>query len=190
MNGSWVKHGVWIGTLAAVILTANYPHSVLWAQDGVGRGGTPILRSAPIPIDDDLTIVIPIERNIPPDPGVAGEATLAGMDSDKDGVRDDVEREIVGLYPNNAKARAVLYQEAKYYQTILANSASASVVSDSYGYLMGLSQCLESATSDLATDESILHPQLFNTEERTDAYLASLRTIKGLDIQPKAVACP
>lgn len=190
MSGSRVRCSLWISALAAAILVAGYPHSVLWAQDGVGAGGTPILKVAPIPIDDNLAVIIPIERNIPPDPGVAGDATLAGIDSDKDGVRDDVEREIVGLYPNNAKARAVLYQEAIYYQTILANSASASIVSDSYGYLMGLSQCLESATGDLAADESILHPQLFNTEERTDAYLASLRTIKGMDIQPKAVACP
>ncbi len=190
MNESRVKYSVWIGTMAAAILAASSPHSVLWAQDGVGRGGTPSLRSAPIPLDDDLTIIIPIERNIPPDPGVAGETTLAGMDTDKDGVRDDVEREIVLLYPKNAKARAVLYQEVKYYQTILANSASASVVSDSYGYLMGLSQCLKLATGDLAAHGSILRPQLLNTEERTEAYLASLRAIKGINIQPKAVACP
>jgi hypothetical protein len=190
MNGSRVKNSVWMGAMAATLLAASYPHSVLWAQDGVGSGGTPILRSAPIPIDDDLPIIIPIERNIPPDPGVAGDATLAGIDSDKDGVRDDVEREIVRLYPKNAKARAVLYQEAKYYQVILANSASASVVSDNYGYLMGLSQCLKSATGDLAAHGSVLRPQLLNTKERSDAYLASLRAIKGMDIQPKAVACP
>ena len=191
MNGSRVKYSIWIGTMAAAILAASSPHLVLWAQDGVGKGGTPILRSAPIPFDGDLTIIIPIERNIPPDPGVAGETTLAGIDSDKDGVRDDVEREIVLLYPKNAKARAVLYQEAKYYQLILANSTSPSIVLDSYGYLMGLAGCLEAATGDPAASElNSLRPQLLNTEERTDAYLAALKVTNALNVEPKAIVCP
>ena len=191
MNGSRVRHSVWISTMAAAILVASYPHSVLWAQDGVGSGGTPSLSFAPIPIDDDLTIIIPIERNIPPDPGVAGDATLAGIDSDKDGVRDDVEREIVRLYQNNAKARAVLYQEAKYYQALIINSLSASVVLDSFSNLAALTPCLVAATGDAAAGSDMLRPQLLNTYDRGLAYITAMKTIDGVVALPsKTVTCP
>jgi len=60
--------------------------------------------------------------NLPPDPGAAGKTTLEGIDSDNDGVRDDVQRWIVLTYPNSEKTRAALIQMAKAMQTILLNA--------------------------------------------------------------------
>jgi hypothetical protein len=64
-------------------------------------------------------------EGLPPDPGAAGKATLEGIDSDSDGVRDDVQRWIVMNYPNSEKTRAALTQKAKVMQVILLNAADA-----------------------------------------------------------------
>jgi hypothetical protein len=61
---------------------------------------------------------------LPPDPGDAGKATLAGIDSDGDGVRDDVERWIALTYPNSARVRAALYQEAGGIQQAIVSSSN------------------------------------------------------------------
>jgi hypothetical protein len=58
---------------------------------------------------------------LPPDPGEAGKATTAGIDSDGDGVRDDVERWIALSYPNSAKIRSALTQYSKAVQAPLLN---------------------------------------------------------------------
>jgi len=57
-----------------------------------------------------------IFTNLPPDPGAAGKLTLSGIDSDNDGVRDDVQRWIVMTYPNSQKTRAALTQRTKVMQ--------------------------------------------------------------------------
>ena len=54
--------------------------------------------------------------NLPPDPGSAGELTLLGIDSDNDGVRDDVQRYIEFTYPNSQRVRLALREIAKTYQ--------------------------------------------------------------------------
>jgi hypothetical protein len=51
--------------------------------------------------------------NLPPDPGEPGKATIDGIDADKDGVRDDVQRFIFEQWPESERARRVLYEIAK-----------------------------------------------------------------------------
>ncbi|MEK6827256.1 MAG: hypothetical protein AABX99_02110 [Nanoarchaeota archaeon] len=50
--------------------------------------------------------------NLPPDPGAEADKTIAGIDANKNGIRDDVELVIFKEYPNSAKTRAVLLQYA------------------------------------------------------------------------------
>ncbi|MDX8380534.1 MAG: hypothetical protein R8M14_00305 [Ghiorsea sp.] len=38
------------------------------------------------------SVAVAQPSGLPPDPGAAGRGTLAGIDSDNDGVRDDVQR--------------------------------------------------------------------------------------------------
>ncbi|MGH8488103.1 MAG: hypothetical protein ACREXS_04330 [Gammaproteobacteria bacterium] len=66
---------------------------------------------------------------MPPDPGEAGKAALEGIDSDGDGVRDDIQRYIALNFPDSAKTRAALTQQAKTFQSMLigANDKSASM---------------------------------------------------------------
>ena len=51
-------------------------------------------------------------KNLPPDPGAEADKTVAGIDANKNGIRDDVELAIFKEYPKSAKTRAVLLQYA------------------------------------------------------------------------------
>jgi hypothetical protein len=59
---------------------------------------------------------------LPPDPGEAGKVTLGGIDSDRDGVRDDIQRDIIFTYPQSARSRAALIQLAKALQNGISNT--------------------------------------------------------------------
>jgi hypothetical protein len=50
--------------------------------------------------------------NLPPDPGALADQTVAGVDANNNGIRDDVELAVFKEYPNSAKTRAVLLQYA------------------------------------------------------------------------------
>lgn len=54
--------------------------------------------------------------NLPPDPGPAGMLTIEGVDSDKDGVRDDVQRRIVQKWGDSERAVRALFLVAKHVQ--------------------------------------------------------------------------
>lgn len=64
---------------------------------------------------------------LPPDPGPAGMATLAGVDSDSDGVRDDVQRYIELTYPLSEKMRVALTQMAISLQRQVLDAPSAAL---------------------------------------------------------------
>ena len=55
-------------------------------------------------------------ENLPPDPGELADKTVAGVDANYNGIRDDVELAIFAKYPNSAKTRAVLLQYALVLQ--------------------------------------------------------------------------
>ena len=59
-----------------------------------------------------LTLDDVMGKNLPPDPGANADATIAGIDANQNGIRDDVELAIFKAYPNSAKTRAVLLQYA------------------------------------------------------------------------------
>lgn len=51
-------------------------------------------------------------KNLPSDPGIDADKTIQGIDTNHNGIRDDVELAIFKEYPNSAKTRAVLLQYA------------------------------------------------------------------------------
>lgn len=151
--------------------------------------GPPSVVYVPLPFDDDF-VVIPVGVNLPPDPGQVGKATIEGVDAKGDGVRDDIERAIVFAFPNNPQARTVLFQMAKHYQSVIVNRTSASTVLDNFGSLAGLTPCLQAATGDVSINGGILRPWTLNTYDRSVAYIAALKTIKGMEAPPRVMACP
>jgi hypothetical protein len=110
---------------------------------------------------------------LPPDPGEVGKKTLEGIDSDGDGIRDDIQRFIAFTYVNSLKTRAALTQYARTEQTFLAqanNEARAiaaarlrSRAADCTDYVRGLQQSI--------ADRGELRAQFLNTSARTRAYL-------------------
>lgn len=63
-----------------------------------------------------LTLDDVMGKNLPPDPGREADKTIAGVDANENGIRDDVELAIFKAYPNSAKMRAVLLQYAMALQ--------------------------------------------------------------------------
>src|SRR3990167_7097106 len=63
-----------------------------------------------------LTLDDVMGKNLPPEPGAEADKTIAGIDVNQNGIRDDVELAIFKEYPNSAKTRAVLLQYALVLQ--------------------------------------------------------------------------
>jgi len=114
---------------------------------------------------------------LPPDPGEAGKATLAGIDSDNDGVRDDIQRYIALTYPNSTKNQAALTQMAKVMQNALldANDKQKSVkhgeevskASECHTYLLGNDVAAVDASYKMEKDMDSI---ILNTDARNKAY--------------------
>jgi len=123
-----------------------------------------------------LTMDDVLGANLPPDPGIEADKTIEGIDSNKNGIRDDVEIAIFKEYPNSAKTRAVLLQYALALQMqmtlplINTETVTATVENKSASLV-----CIWSITSreDLkkfkeitAKNEELINSKQFNTEER------------------------
>lgn len=111
-------------------------------------------------------------NSLPPDPGAAGKVTLAGIDSDNDGVRDDIQIAIYDRYPNNIQIQNALKQSAKTLQNTLivgANSGSAEQTADT---VTRARHCIKSLVGSQNQMEEIdfIVLQLINTKERSDAF--------------------
>lgn len=61
---------------------------------------------------------------VPPDPGSAADATVAGVDSDGNGIRDDVDRALARFYGGNPKQYAAAQMSAKASQSLLQADVS------------------------------------------------------------------
>ncbi len=59
-----------------------------------------------------LTLDDVLGKNLPPDPGAEADKTVAGVDANGNGIRDDVELAIFKEYPNSARIRAAEMQYA------------------------------------------------------------------------------
>jgi hypothetical protein len=59
-----------------------------------------------------LTMDDVLGKNLPPNPGALADKTVAGVDANQNGIRDDVELAVFQAYPDLAKTRAVLLQYA------------------------------------------------------------------------------
>ncbi len=116
--------------------------------------------------------------DLPPDPGEAGKATLLGIDSDNDGVRDDIQRYIALTYPASAKTRAALRQYAKATNDALEESDDKRK-SINNSYKMDRSQeCLyfifrekEGSARPAYKIRRKLDARILNTAERTSIFL-------------------
>lgn len=116
-----------------------------------------------------LTLDDVMGKNLPPDPGAEADKTIAGVDVNKNGIRDDVELAIFKDYPNSAKTRAVLLQYAlalqmEFTQTIV-NTGTVDAVAN---YGSRSDACLADTLVPRKTPES---SRDYSDIEKIDTYI-------------------
>jgi hypothetical protein len=110
---------------------------------------------------------------LPPDPGDAGKVTLGGIDSDHDGVRDDLQRYIALTYAGSPATVSALRQTAKVVQSALLDNTSPGASINHATDLARALECLEATRpADAMTVHQNLVAQTLNTEQRGLAFLA------------------
>lgn len=122
-----------------------------------------------------MTISVTVPVDLPPDPGPGGMTTLAGVDSDGDGVRDDVQRYIALTYPDSAKTRAALTQITRAMQPLLLDASNQqAAISDVVALGHGI-ECsiFTDGPTRAAQEYHALRAQVLNTLPRVQAYLTA-----------------
>ena len=119
---------------------------------------------------------------LPPDPGPAGDATLEGVDSNGNGIRDDIERWIYLTYPDSEKLRRALVQEYYPLQNMIIHGQQQNrdAVYDDMIALQRSSECLYYVHPDKPHKISAeLEARIVNTDDRVYGYLESSRLLGG-----------
>lgn len=136
-------------------------------------GSTPIPSpsgSAPTPVaEDDLDVVFP---DLPPDPGEAGKKTVAGIDADGDGVRDDVQRYIYRTYSQDELKRKAMLQYAKAQQERLRNVLNREISIEKSNKFLRAAECVVAVFGDVRSTFGpldILDAVIVNTKARVKA---------------------
>jgi hypothetical protein len=112
------------------------------------------------------------QDNLPPDPGEAGKATLEGIDSDGDGIRDDIQRYIALTYPDSRKTRAALRQAAIALQKIIIESSDVESALNNTEHETRASECIRYLRPEDGREiDNMLLAEFLNTLDRSKAYL-------------------
>lgn len=138
----------------------------------VNPGATEIKKNG---IDDDCNASTPDNDavvNLPPDPGEEGKKTLLGIDTDGDGVRDDIQRYIYLTYPDDKKLRLGLTYYAIEFQGVLKDADDREVCYDHAIKMDRHVECLFYLKGEEAVDIcNALRAEILNTRERSIAYI-------------------
>jgi uncharacterized protein YuzB (UPF0349 family) len=130
-----------------------------------------------IPINvGDIFFVIPIDHpSLPAAPGLNGEKTLLGVDSDGDGIRDDVYRYIVKEYWDKPHVEFIFLNAAKSIQNIAKNKSNPDYVISEYDKLITIRRCADS----LFQDSNIKYSNFKSTVYNTPLRIITLMTTQG-----------
>lgn len=157
-------------------------------QTATGLEASQTVAWVPISVGD-IFFIIQAGTGLPPDPGEIGKFTIQGVDSDGDGIRDDVERNISQYYPNNGMARAYSYMVAMNYQRMIENSSDQQIQIQIIQELAQVEDCLDQLLPDeLEKGGNLVLPWVFNTYQRSYSYLDA-RGLMGGQILPETTGC-
>lgn len=122
------------------------------------------------------------DTGLPPDPGEAGKATLEGIDSDNDGVRDDIQRYIALTYPDSERTRAALTQYVKSTQEALFITNDEAAARNNADESRRARACLRFILGDLnemrrVRVETLAH--FLNTDSRSKAFIRYNSLLSG-----------
>ena len=121
------------------------------------------------------------DNNLPPDPGEEGKVTISGIDTDDDGVRDDVQIVIYKRYPEDESKKIALKQSAKALQSAISAgsfSDQTSIIDSSTDVLQSV-DCLHQIMEDPTSEISFIENSVVNTTERSDAYIEFNEGVSG-----------
>ncbi|MBI3442959.1 MAG: hypothetical protein HY007_04280 [Candidatus Sungbacteria bacterium] len=126
-----------------------------------------------------LTLDDVMGKNLPPDPGPLADQTVAGIDANRNGIRDDVELAIFKQYPASAKTRAVLLQYAlalqmEVTQVIVSEGTVIAAIQEEDRSYLCVGKILSRDNMDKFISESdrlrlSVKDRQFNTEQRKKA---------------------
>ncbi|MCF7833684.1 MAG: hypothetical protein K9L98_00680 [Candidatus Pacebacteria bacterium] len=147
-----------------------------------------------------ISLVDVMGENLPLNPKEKVDTTIAGVDSNTNGIRDDVELAIFKKYPNSPKERAVLLQYALAFQMSASQSvlneeiATAIVQQEDRAYLC-VGSILHRDDEDPVvmeeyfkkTDEmrDFVNNLQFNTKERKDAQKEFYKKVRSYNSLPR-----
>jgi hypothetical protein len=118
----------------------------------------------------------------------ASKLRLLGFDSNRDGIRDDIERKINAIF--TGRIRTQTREMAKHYQKILSGTLSNKQINQRITEIESLNSCIHKASSNI--DEKgldfITHRQL-STVARTRAYLKAAAEAYDKAGPPKIQPC-
>lgn len=119
---------------------------------------------------------------LPPDPGEAGKLTLAGIDSDNDGVRDDVQRYLAHKFSSEQQTRSALITISTSQQRYLLERTDHNALVEATEQFFRAWNCLRSVRgSDDSADAILddLNEVILNTQQRRDANELANRQLSG-----------
>lgn len=132
----------------------------------------------PLPVK--LTITEYVGPVLPPDPGSEGDQTLLGVDSDSDGVRDDIQRYIQFTYPDDNLIRSALREYAKQYQILLPTAGDREASFRNAKRLTKDGNCVYAINRPEAWNMlRELRARILNTRERSVAYIQFSDSLGG-----------
>ena len=138
-----------------------------------GEGGLPLLFAPDLAVDLTVSTI-----SVPPDPGKAGKESIAGIDANVNGVRDDVERFIVFSYPDltpeheNTRNALFQYAEAAGEGLLVADDKEAARVAGEE--VQKAVECgwfvMNNDINSASRAQNEITAQLLNTVARTKAH--------------------
>ena len=119
--------------------------------------------------------------NLPPNPGEAGKLTLEGVDSDGDGVRDDVQIAICRRYPEDMNKQNALKQKARAMQNMLISTKDENIdeILKSREISSLSTYCLYNHFSDPTSELGFISDKIINTQERSEIYIDYNQALSG-----------
>jgi len=159
----WVKWPI-------IVLAVGYVATVIWGSFMLyNRDKT---EAAVAAIHAQKITLADVEgRYLPPTPDQAeNDATIAGIDKNNNGVRDDVELAIFKKYPTNKQARAAALQYAmteQMYLTRVFNTETWKAVAEESGRAFG---CVLAARADDKAIQSLVINTELRKSSRTKAF--------------------
>jgi len=158
----------------SVVVSLNVQLPVL-AAAGTLTGFVQLYESSGGKPDDPIGAKLPVSVTAlcpcaPPDPGPGGALTLLGVDSNNNGVRDDIERYILATYPSPAMRNA-LFTHARLFNSALQTGGSKTNALPVHVSLIKSTECVYSIDSTGAnTVLRQLVAQFYNTSARYSEY--------------------